>query len=560
MSVPKRSIVARLKGLLPLIVGVFCLIFPLPMPQAKTALPDGFFDGRPRAGGPVYDHAGILTDARDYSNDYVVRIRDRYAIEALIVTLPGLGDRHTIEMLATELFERWRIGGRFDGRGILLLFITESKQVKLEVSTALEDVFTDVFCGYIEDLQLRPHFFAGQLGTALLAVMEEIEHRAQIKRQGDYTRPSIAGLDQRLLAQGAGAKRDLKRFAPEEVTAAGGRYPAATTPAEAWRTLLQSWRDKMRDPDLGIYTAATRLTYRDYRNLPDSRYEKDVRTYADKPFEVIERGRYAVIFFGNRNGWDNAPFLFCRTEEGWQFDIVHQRKYIRMGKSPQWGIERAGYPYVGLLSKCPYFEGQDIPLDTDDTYRIEEDPRLAELILAAESRLRQHPEDPAALMELGRLYTIVSMGQKAVPLLKKAKLKDPAADLPYKYLAILHVDMFYQYDQSIRELEEYVKRRPADLFGRNYLGYLYYQMQRYADAVDQLEKALAIRADNCYALCLLSRAYGQLFRAAWPVDPRRSSYRKRSVEMLEQAIRTETPDERRIVWLQDWLKEQEILP
>jgi tetratricopeptide (TPR) repeat protein len=274
---------------------------------------------------------------------------------------------------------------------------------------------------------------------------------------------------------------------------------------------------------------------------------------------VIEKGDAAVIFFGAREGWDNAPFLFCRTREGWQCDIVHQRKYIRMGKDPAWGVERGDHPYIGLLEKCPYFQGQDIPLEAPDVYRIVEDGSMAERILAAEARLQEAPADPAALMELGRLYTIVSMGQKALPLLKKAKTVDPAAALPYKYLAILHVDMFYQYEQAIQELTEYVARRPEDVFGRNYLGYLHYQMRRYPEAVDQLQKALALRADNCYALCLLSRAYGQMALAAWRIDPRRPWYRKSSLEMFQKAASVETPNPRRVAWLQDWLKRHKIL-
>jgi tetratricopeptide (TPR) repeat protein len=537
--------------------GVYLLLLsfsPAGAFQIDTILKD-----RPRGKELVFDHAHILPDALDYSRDYLAGIRDRYRIEAFLVTVPEMGADRTIEMLAVELHERWQIGRPFDGRGILLLLDDQTKQVKLEVSQELEDVFTDAFCGYIQDLQLRPYFLSGQLGTGLLAVMEEIEHRAQIKRQGEYTRQSIAGLDQRLLSQGAGAARDLRRFAAEDIPSPGGRYPAGRTPAEAWETLLRSWREKARDPNLGVYSAVTRLTYRDYRNLPDSRYEKDVRTYAGKPYEVIEKGDAAVIFFGAREGWDNAPFLFCRTREGWQCDIVHQRKYIRMGKDPAWGVERGDHPYIGLLEKCPYFQGQDIPLEAPDVYRIAEDGSMAERILAAEARLQEAPADPAALMELGRLYTIVSMGQKALPLLKKAKTVDPAAALPYKYLAILHVDMFYQYEQAIQELTEYVARRPEDVFGRNYLGYLHYQMRRYPEAVDQLRKALALRADNCYALCMLSRAYGQMALAAWRIDPRRPWYRKSSLEMLQKAAAVETPNPRRVAWLKDWLKRHKIL-
>jgi hypothetical protein len=56
----------------------------------------------------------------------------------------------------------------------------------------------------------------------------------------------------------------------------------------------------VRDPNLGVYTQITRLAYRDLRNLPDLRYEEDVRTYRKKPYDVLQNDRFAVIFFGEK--------------------------------------------------------------------------------------------------------------------------------------------------------------------------------------------------------------------------------------------------------------------
>ena len=92
-----------------------------------------------------------------------------------------------LETLAVDLVNNWRIGAQHEGRGLLLLLVDETKQVKLEVGYALEDVFTDAFSGYVEDLQLGPYYRAGDVGTGLIAVMEMLEERAQIKDQGEYT-------------------------------------------------------------------------------------------------------------------------------------------------------------------------------------------------------------------------------------------------------------------------------------------------------------------------------------------------------------------------------------
>jgi tetratricopeptide (TPR) repeat protein len=508
----------------------------------------------------ILDNAHILDDIKSSTAKHLALIQEDYAIETMIVTLPSLPPSHTIESLAAEISSNWQIGGTTGGRGLLLLLSNKEKLIKIEVSYELEDVFTDIFCGYIEDKQLKAYFLSDQVDIGLVALMEEIEKRSRIKHQEDYTVAQIDQMDTELLSGGAGAKRQLTDYREEEVAAVGQNYPPGSTPGKAWQTLIRSWENKVRDPNLGVYTEVTRLAYRDFKNLPDSRYEEDVATYKTKPYEVIQNDSYAVIFFGKKKGWDNAPFLFCRTAAGWQLDIVHQRKYVRMGRNPHWGIERADYPYVDLLAKCPYWMNQDIPREGEDIYRVDDDHYLADEIQRLEEAYASHPEDFPTVMQLGKLYAITSLSpKKRISFLKKAKKLDPDSPEPYKYLGIVHLDAFYQFESAIKEMETYVERRPEDVFGHNYLGYLYYSEKKYKPAVKELSKAIQLRADNCYAYAKLSRTYAGLFLDSSKLDPRREGYRRKAVEMFEKASATESVDPRRIKWLQRYLFKKKII-
>jgi tetratricopeptide (TPR) repeat protein len=524
-------------------------------------LNQGFPKSRPSGENKyIFDYAHILDDINSSTARHLALIKKDYAIEALIVTLPSLPPSHTIESLAAEIFSNWQIGSTSGGRGVLLLLSNKEKLIKIEVAYELEDVFTDIFCGYIEDKQLKAYYLSDQVDIGLVAVMEEIEQRSRIKHQEDYTVAQIDQHDTEFLSGGAGAKRQLTDYREEEFSAVGQYYPAGHTPDEAWQTLIRSWENKVRDPDLGVYTEVTRLAYRDFKNLPDSRYEEDVATYKNKPYEVIGNDTYAVIFFGKKKGWDNAPFLFCRTAAGWQFDIVHQRKYVRMGRNPHWGIERADHPYVDLLAKCPFWMNQDIPREGDDIYRIQDDHLLAGEIRRLEKAYESRPEDFATVMQLGKLYTITSLSpKKRISLLKKAKEIDPDSPEPYKYLGIVHLDAFYQFESAIKEMETYVKRRPEDVFGHNYLGYLYYSEKKYKPAIKELNHAIGLRADNCYAYAKLSRTYAGLFLDSSKLDPRRTGYRQKAVMMFEEASATESADPKRIKWLQRYLFKKKIL-
>lgn len=515
-------------------------------------------DHRPMDNRYVYDYAGILDDLKEYPDKYLYNLKEKYALETIIVSLPNLGDEDSVDNLAAKIITNWEIGKDYGWKGILLLFIKKSKQIKLEVSYELEDIFTDAFCGYIEDKQLKPYYLNGQLAAGFLAVMEEIERRAGIKNERKYTASYIKRLDDDLISGGAGAVRDLSKYSKEYSGEAGKKYPAGKSPDEAWQIMINSWRDRVRDANLGIYTETTKLIYRDYQHQTDSRFDDNVRTYAKKEYKVIKNDNYAVIFFGNKEGWENSPFLFCRTPEGWKFDVVHQRKYIRMGPNPHWGIERGNHPYVNLLSQCPYYTGQDIPLENEDIFRVDDDVKLAEKIRSLEMQYNNNPNDFSILMDLGRLYTITSMGPKTIQVLNKALELNPSSPLPYKYRAINYVDTTYQYKAAIEDIKVFIKKVPENVFGHNYLGYLYLSSGKYEDAVSEFEKALKVNDNNCYAYTKLSECYTKLFRESMSSTAAKNRYKTLALEMFEKAKNVPSVDTRRINWLKQWLEKEGI--
>jgi len=527
---------------------------------------DNFFDlkkaikSRPKQEVFLFDYAKLLDEFNEYTNRHLETIRDRFYIETLIVSIPSSQGLGSIEEIAAEMLTNWEIGRRHEGRGLLLLFIEDTKEVKLEVSYELEDVFTDVFCGYVEDLQLRPNFLSGELGIGFIAVMEEFENRAHIKHQGEYTPGFITQLDNQLLSGGAGAKRDISKFKKEEVKSAASSYPAGRTPEEAWQTMIRVWKDGVTDPNLGLYTEVMKLAYRDFQNSPAFRLKEYYNKWGHRPYEVIQNDDYAVIFFGKKKGWENAPFLLSRTEEGWKMDIVHQRRYIRMGNAPHWGVERSGFPHMELLKRCPYWMNQDIPWEDTDKYTIAKDKEIAQRLVRLEEMYKENPDAFDVAVELGRLNAITSMRPHSIfPILKKAKQLNPESPLPYKYLGIAHLNATYQYRSAIDEIKEFVKREPASVFGHSYLGYLYLCIGENKKAAEALEKALELDPDSYYVYCKLSRAYGGLYLNSNKLNPSRNSYKEKSIAMYRKARETQDTDKMRIGWLRKWLRKKQIL-
>ena len=524
---------------------------------------DDFLEQRPANDSVVVDQVGLLQDVRESTERYLMTIKGRYGIEILIVALPSLENHYTINEAAAHLFTNWKIGKGNDGRGMLLLFVDDEKKVKLEMSYDLEDVFTDAFTGHIQDVQLQPRYTSGQLEIGFISVMEELESRAQVKYKDDYTKASIAALDLDYLSQGAGAGKNLKTYRnrsenlpPPSIEPFNTAYPAGARPADAWQTLLQSWRDRVKDPALGVYTPLTRLAYRDFTHRPDASLNKQYATYASKNYTVRQEGNAAVIDFGKKEGWANAPFLFCRTGEGWQFDIVHQRRFIRMGKAPHWGVEFSEHPHMNLLMDTFHFRGQDIPVEGDDRYTIDRDRELADRILACEARIDHAPDDTDAMLALGRLYTISAMGSKAIPLLKRVLRQSPDSLSAMKYLAIAHVDAHYQYDSALALLADYIKGAGNDPFGHNFSGYIHYCKKAYPKAAQAFERTLAIDPDNAYAHFYLTYTYAWLYSDASALNPMKKNYRERFNRHREKTRSFATTHPLRVLWLNRWLEKQ----
>jgi len=503
----------------------------LPAPLAPFAM-----HHRPQAERNLFDYAGVLRHYEEGSHRYLTRIVDRFHIETLIVTLPELPDGHNIETLAVDLSNNWQIGAHHEGRGLLLLVVAEAKQAKLAVTYELEDVFTDSFAGYVEDLQLGPYYRAGDIGTGLIAVMEELEHRAQLKYQGDYTPGVIARADRALLAGGAGATRHLQRYRDDPTVSRDSGLRGAPSPEVAWETMLTQWGGDGDNIEFDVYTGLTRLAMGDPRS-PDPRALRWLEHWQGADYQIRSDGRHAVIWFGAVDGWENAPFLFCNDGNGWKFDIVHQRRLVVMAENPKWHLVKGPYPYLELMPEARNSTAKYLPLAANDLYRCEDDAFYARRIAQLGKDLQTNPDDVEATIELARLNVITGRRPNHVhPLLKRARRMAPERPESWKYSAIYNVNAFFQYKTALADIERYLKIRPRDTFGHATKGFLLYRLGRNRDAIESLEAAVDIDPGHRYAYALMERVYWLLHRRAEGLQ--KSIYRDKALAIQQQLART----------------------
>jgi uncharacterized protein len=129
---------------------------------------------RARDGTWVTDMPGILRpDTIARLNSTISGFERTNGAEMAVVVIRSL-DGLSIEETAVKLFELWKIGKKGRDNGLLLLWSTGDRRVRVEVGYGLEGVLPDAKAGRILDSYVMPKFRAGQFDEGLLAGVDAL--------------------------------------------------------------------------------------------------------------------------------------------------------------------------------------------------------------------------------------------------------------------------------------------------------------------------------------------------------------------------------------------------
>src|SRR5687767_1747573 len=93
--------------------------------------------------------------------------------EMAVVVIRSL-DGLSIEEAAVKLFDLWTIGKKSRDNGLLLLWSSGDRRVRVEVGYGLEGVLPDGKVGAILDAYVMPKFRSGQYDEGLLAGVDAL--------------------------------------------------------------------------------------------------------------------------------------------------------------------------------------------------------------------------------------------------------------------------------------------------------------------------------------------------------------------------------------------------
>lgn len=446
----------------------------------------------------VYDGAGLLHYTKENVEESLRYFRKNYGVDFFIVTVAGLNGK-SISLEAADLFSRWNIGRNNNAKGILVLLSQAEKEIKVEVGTGVEGVYTDLFCGYIERKQLKPYFQNNQVDEGLSAMMEEFIGRAEGKLSDDEIQKRIEGH----LSAGGGIKKDFEIGGKEANPGEIQTGPGASSPEK----LLQAWLTELKEckPNRSIYTEESQIIFDYSPNMPREMCASMYSEYST-PHRIAANGPYAVAFFPSNPR--SGPKFMVQGPNGWLLDLKSTRKWIRFDYANKWWIGGREHPYA------QFFNSSDVQEQVKD-YDFYDDfgrftpvrSHFREAIALFEKQYSANPKDVNAILNLADLFFDLNIEQKAAPLYQQALQMDPSQARAYRGLGLINRDAFASPDTALGYLRKYAELAPADAQAHHYIAVALWRKfgsgkdkNALYDAVKEMEKYGELSGDQAYAL------------------------------------------------------------
>jgi uncharacterized protein len=197
----------------------------------------------------VLDNDKIMAQYRDFNQ----HLLDDFDIDFRTITTESEED---IDLFANRAFNRLQKESRStSGKAILMVINPVQDKVRLEVSMALEPVYTDAFISYIERKGFVPYFRNDTIADAIYMASELISDRAYDAQAG---KEFMAPMKSKSIGAGAKTKAHIGKTNLHEKKGANVTTSSHDTPMDVLKKYLVSLKSHNTNPNLDIYTNATK--------------------------------------------------------------------------------------------------------------------------------------------------------------------------------------------------------------------------------------------------------------------------------------------------------------
>ncbi len=358
----------------------------------------------------VSNNDKIMEQYRDFNQ----HLLDDFDIDFRTITI---SDDNDIDLFANREFKRLQKESRsHSGKAILMVINTLQDKVRLEVSMALEPVYTDAFISYIERKGFVPYFRNNTIADAIYMAAELISDRAYDATEGKEFMPPMQSK-----SIGAGAKTQA-RIGQNNLHEKRGNNVASSssdTPMDVLKKYLASLKAHNTNPNLDIYTDATKAFFSQH-TVTEANQNNEIRFLTpcmdSKKVKYAGDGVHAVLMNDPINQRKCTPHFFKKEQGEWKLDIAAMAQVLRFNAPMDWhfdkkerlkgeakfyafaldgyGLDKNGYPVIITKYKKP--KNVKWGFQSNKWYKPGENPKTQ-----SRCRITYVWRDSPALMRLG---------------------------------------------------------------------------------------------------------------------------------------------------------------
>lgn len=255
-------------------------------------------------------------------------------------TITTLNDED-INTFANKTFNKMQTKSRSkSGKALLMVINTLQDKVRVEVSLALEHIYTDAFVSYIERDGMVPYFRDGKIADGIYMLTALVRDRAYEAKEGkEFALPRKESV-----SAGGGAKVKANIDAVDENAKKGENVASDSgdTPEIVLKKYLQALKKHNKNPNLSIFTDTTKEFFKNH-TLTDINQDNEVKFLSpcmgSKKTLYSFDSKYAVMANDLVNQKTCSPYFFKKEDGNWKLDIATMAQILRFNVNMQWHFD-----------------------------------------------------------------------------------------------------------------------------------------------------------------------------------------------------------------------------
>ena len=285
----------------------------------------------------IIDDAHILAGRNELMEsyrEYNEQLFKDYQVDFRIITTESDEEINGFANKAFTLFEQENDTAA--GRALLLVINTRQDLARLEVSMALEPVYTDAFVSFIERRHMVLFFRDKRMAEGIFATTESMYSRAREAAAGNEF---MADMPSRSMGGGAKVTADIGR---KELNSQSKQNISASpdeSPGDVLEKYIQSRRNHNNNPDLDIFTSETNDFFQNW-TVTSVQMDNEVRFFSqchDPQTLFSDDQNFAVILYPITQR-KCSPYFFKRERDSWRLDFASMNKIVRFNHEMKWHL------------------------------------------------------------------------------------------------------------------------------------------------------------------------------------------------------------------------------